>query len=72
LEAEIVLLRHQLNVMQRRSPKRVTLSSVDRLLLVALYRLAPGVLDALNDHASKGNPTYCSANDAWACSEACR
>jgi hypothetical protein len=47
LEAEIVLLRHQLNVMQRRSPKRVTLSSVDRLLLVALYRLAPGVLDAL-------------------------
>jgi hypothetical protein len=47
LEAEIVLLRHQLNVMQRRPPKRVTLSSVDRLLLVGLYRLAPGVLDAL-------------------------
>ena len=47
MEAEILLLRHQLNVMQRSSPKRVTLSSVDRLLLVALYRLAPGVLDAL-------------------------
>ena len=47
LEAEILLLRHQLNVMQRSSPKRVTLSSVDRLLLVGLYRLAPGVLDAL-------------------------
>src|SRR5829696_9892282 len=48
LEAEILLLRHQLNVMQRRPPKRVTLlSSVDRLLLVALYRLAPGVLVAL-------------------------
>ena len=28
--------------------------------------------NALSDHASKGNPTYCSANDAWACSEACR
>ena len=28
--------------------------------------------DVLSDHASKGNPTYCSANDAWACSEACR
>jgi hypothetical protein len=26
----------------------------------------------LSDHASNGNPTYCSANDAWACSEACR
>jgi hypothetical protein len=47
LEAEILVLRHQLNVMQRRSPKRVTLSSVDRLLLVGLYRLVPGVLDVL-------------------------
>jgi hypothetical protein len=28
--------------------------------------------NALSDHASNGNPTYCSANDAWACSEACR
>jgi hypothetical protein len=26
----------------------VVLSSIDRLLLVGLYRLAPGVLDALN------------------------
>jgi hypothetical protein len=31
----------------RRSPNRVALSSIDRLLLVGLYRLAPGVLDAL-------------------------
>jgi transposase InsO family protein len=46
LEAEILVLRHQLNVVQRKCPKRVTLSSVDRLLLVGLYRLAPGVLDA--------------------------
>src|SRR5215813_6280300 len=47
LEAEILVLRHQLNVLQRNSPKRVTLGGIDRLLLVALYRLAPGVLDAL-------------------------
>jgi transposase InsO family protein len=47
LEAEILVLRHQLNVLQRKSPKRVALSSIDRLLLVGLYRLAPGVLDAL-------------------------
>ena len=47
LEAEILVLRHQLNVMRRKSPKRVALSSIDRLLLVGLYRLAPGVLDAL-------------------------
>ena len=47
LEAEILVLRHQLNVLQRKSPKRVTLSSIDRLLFVGLYRLAPGSLDAL-------------------------
>jgi transposase InsO family protein len=47
LEAEILVLRHQLNVMRRKSPKRVALSSIDRLLLVGLYRLLPGVLDAL-------------------------
>ena len=29
------------------SPKRLTFSSIDRLLLVGLYRLAPGILDAL-------------------------
>jgi len=47
LEAEILVLRHQLNVLRRKSPKRVALSSNDRLLLVALYRLSPRVLDAL-------------------------
>ena len=29
------------------SPKGLTFSSIDRLLLVGLYRLAPGILDAL-------------------------
>jgi hypothetical protein len=44
LEAEILVLRHQLNILGRKSPKRVDLSSMDRLVLVGLYRLAPGVL----------------------------
>jgi transposase InsO family protein len=47
LEAENLVLRHQLNVLRRKSPKRAALSNIDRLLLVGLYRLAPGVLDAL-------------------------
>ena len=47
LEAEILVLRHQLNVLQRKSPKRMTLTGIDKLLLVGLYRLAPGTLDAL-------------------------
>jgi hypothetical protein len=32
LEAEILVLRHQLNVLRRSCPKRVALSSIDRLL----------------------------------------
>ena len=47
LEAEILALRHQLNVLRRKSPQRLTFSSIDRLVFAGLYRLAPGVLDAL-------------------------
>ena len=47
LQAEILILRQQLNVLPRRSPKRVALSRVDRLMLVGLYRLPPKVLGAL-------------------------
>src|SRR5271166_558515 len=48
LQAEIVLLRHQLNVLRRRSPKRVNLSNIDRLVFARIYSLAPKVLDALH------------------------
>ena len=47
LEAEILLLRHQLNILRRATPRRVALGSIDRLVFVGLYRLAPGVLEAL-------------------------
>src|SRR5271167_2368103 len=47
LPAEILFLRHQLNVLHRRSPKRVALSNIDRLVFAGLYCLAPHVLDAL-------------------------
>src|SRR5258707_1398446 len=47
LQAEILTLRHQLNVLRRKSPQRLTFSSIDRLIFAGLYRLAPGVLDAL-------------------------
>jgi transposase InsO family protein len=47
LQVEILVLRHQLNVLRRRSPKRVTFSNVDRLVFTGLYRLAPRVLNAL-------------------------
>ena len=47
LAAEILVLRHQLNVLRRSAPKRVAFSSIDRLVFAGLYRLAPSVLDAL-------------------------
>ena len=47
LEAEILALRHQLNVLRRKSPKKLTFTGIDRLVFAGLYRLAPGMLDAL-------------------------
>src|SRR5712692_9065869 len=47
LQAEILVLRHQLNVLRRKAPKRLAFGNVDRLVFTALYRVAPGVLDAL-------------------------
>jgi len=38
LEAEIILLRHQLNVLRRRVPSPPKLVVADRLLFVWLYR----------------------------------
>ena len=47
LEAENLLLRKQLVVLRRKSPTRVRLWNIDRLLLVWLYRLYPSRLDAI-------------------------
>ena len=41
LEAEILLLRHQLNIQRRHLPKRPTFSAMDRVIFVGLYRV-PG------------------------------
>jgi transposase InsO family protein len=47
LEAEIIMLRHQLSVLRRRGPSKPKLVVTDRLLLVWLYRLFPSVLNAV-------------------------
>ena len=47
LEIEILALRHQLNILGRKSPKRPMLGRIDRLVFVGLYGLAPDVLSAL-------------------------
>jgi hypothetical protein len=47
LEAEILVLRHQLNVLGQRAPHRPHLRWVDRVLFVWLYRRCPRILDAI-------------------------
>ena len=47
LEAEILVLRHQLNVLQQRAPRRLHLRWADRALFIWLYRCCPRILDAI-------------------------
>src|ERR1700694_3679254 len=47
LEAEIWMLRQQINVLRRTAPKKQTFSSIDRLIFVCLYRLFSNARDAL-------------------------
>ena len=47
LEAEILTLHQQLNVLRRKSPKRLAFSNVDRLIFAGLYQITPRVLNAL-------------------------
>ena len=46
LEAEIVALRHQLNVLRRKSPKRLVFSNFDCLVFTSLYRVVPRIVNA--------------------------
>ena len=47
LEAEILILRQQINVLRRRAPKRPHLYNTDRFLFVWLYHWFPSVLGAV-------------------------
>ena len=47
LEAEVLILRQQINVLRRRTPRRANLNNTDRFLFVWLYRLFPSVLGAV-------------------------
>ena len=46
-EAEVAALRHQLSVLQRQSPKRASFFTLDRLIFIVLFRISPGIIDAL-------------------------
>jgi hypothetical protein len=53
LAAEILVLRHQINVLRRHSPKRQAFSAMDRLIFAGLYRLAELVKHGHESHALK-------------------
>src|SRR2546423_9110573 len=60
LEAEILVLRHQLNVLRRKSPKRLAFGNVDRLVFAGLYRALSGgswnIGRSENSQAADGHP----------------
>jgi hypothetical protein len=47
LEAENLILRHQLNILRRKVPRCGRLSNADRLTFLWLYRFCPSVVDAV-------------------------
>ena len=47
LEAEILVLRQQINVLCRQAPKRPHFNNTDRFLFVWLYHWFPSVLGAI-------------------------
>src|SRR6266436_4887888 len=47
LQVENLVLRHQINILRRQSPRCTRLSNPDRLVFVWLYRLCPTVVDAV-------------------------
>ena len=87
LEAEILILRHQLNIQRRHVPKRVAFSVIDRLIFVGLYRLVPTTIKALtiespipssvgtvpvSDRIGAGNPGVAAAARLFCCQLAAR
>jgi hypothetical protein len=47
LEAEILVLRQQINVLRRRAPRRPHLNNTDRFLFVWLHRWFPSILGVI-------------------------
>ncbi|MGY3610126.1 MULTISPECIES: hypothetical protein [unclassified Bradyrhizobium] len=47
LEAEILVLRQQINVLRRGNPKRLRFASIDRLISGGICRLFPKMYDTL-------------------------
>src|SRR5271170_6880715 len=47
LQSEVIVLRHQLNVLRRRRPQRMKLRWFDRALFLCFYRMFSSLLGAI-------------------------
>jgi putative transposase len=56
LEAEILILRHQLNILRQLAPRRMHLHWADRVLFIWLYRRFPRILDAADLRRRRPKP----------------
>src|SRR6187431_73329 len=65
LEAEILALRHQLNVLRRTSPRRPVFSNFDRMVFICLYRIAPRILDAITIVEPETVPVFRRETDCF-------
>src|SRR5258708_14053418 len=78
LEAEILVIRHQINVLRRANPKRVRFVSIDRLILGGVCQLFPKMYGTGRD--GRDTPAYPpderrqsvvgSTEDPWRASQA--
>src|ERR1700693_3463866 len=66
LEAENLVLRQQVNVLRRRTPKRPHLNNTDRFLFVWLYRWFPSVLEVVAIVRPENSLAPCWVSDVLA------
>src|ERR1039457_5085979 len=65
LQAENLVLRHQVNILRRRPPGRTRLSNPDRLVFVWLYRLCPSVAAVPLEMRFQGQPLSSGTTFVW-------
>ncbi len=82
LEAENLVLRHQINVLRRTASTRPRFGNIDRSIFISVYRFFPNVRDALaivqpatvirwQDQPQVRKPVDCSRRRAKECSRRC-
>ena len=73
LEAEILVLRQQINVLRRGASRKLAFNLIDRLIFIGLYRLFPQTCRALAIGTARASDRIGAGNrDAAAADQRCR